>query len=182
MAYIIEFEGKVPKVAEGVFLAPTAVLIGDVVVEEGASIWFGAVLRADFGRIIVGRGTSVQDNVVIHPDGECIIADNVTVGHLALLEGCTVEEQAVIGVGAVVLEGARVGKRAVVAAGSVVTAGMEVPEETVVAGVPAQVKKGLSGDALWWVENAAREYQELRQRYLSGAVVHAAPGGHFTAA
>lgn len=171
MAYLVEFEGKAPRVAEGVFLAPTAVLIGDVVVEEGASIWFGAVLRADFGRIVVGRGTSVQDNVVIHPDGECIIGPNVTIGHLALLEGCVVEEQAVIGVGAVVLEGARVGRRAIVAAGSVVTNGMEVPAETLVAGAPAQVKKALSGNARWWVENAAREYQELRLRYLRGARV-----------
>jgi carbonic anhydrase/acetyltransferase-like protein (isoleucine patch superfamily) len=171
MAYLVEFEGKAPRVAEGVFLAPTAVLIGDVVVEEGASIWFGAVLRADFGRIVVGRGTSVQDNVVIHPDGECIIGPNVTIGHLALLEGCVVEEQAVIGVGAVVLERARVGRRAIVAAGSVVTNGMEVPAETLVAGAPAQVKKALSGNARWWVENAAREYQELRLRYLQGARV-----------
>jgi carbonic anhydrase/acetyltransferase-like protein (isoleucine patch superfamily) len=171
MAYLVEFEGKAPRVAEGVFLAPTAVLVGDVVVEEGASIWFGAVLRADFGRIVVGRGTSVQDNVVIHPDGECIIGPNVTIGHLALLEGCVVEEQSVIGVGAVVLERARVGRRAIVAAGSVVTNGMEVPAETLVAGAPAQVKKALSGNARWWVENAAREYQELRLRYLQGARV-----------
>lgn len=174
MAYLVEFEGKAPRVAEGVFLAPTAVLIGDVVVEEGASIWFGAVLRADFGRIVVGRGTSVQDNVVIHPDGECIIGPNVTIGHLALLEGCVVEEQAVIGVGAVVLERARVGRRAIVAAGSVVTNGMEVPAETLVAGAPAQVKKALSGNARWWVENAAREYQELRLRYLRSAGIRPA--------
>ncbi len=177
MGYLVQFEGKTPRLAEGSFLAPTAVLVGDVVVEEGASIWFGAVLRADFGRIVVGRGASVQDNVVVHPDGECVIGPNVTIGHLALLEGCVIEEQAVIGVGAVVLEGARVGKRAIIAAGSVVTAGMQIPPETLVAGVPAQVKKGLSGNALWWVENAAREYRALQLRYRISSLIVSPPGG-----
>lgn len=169
MAYLIEFDGKVPQVARDVFLAPTAVLIGDVRVEEGASIWFGAVLRADFGRIVIGKGSSVQDNVVIHPGRECAIGPNVTIGHLAMVEGCVVDEGALIGMGAVVLEGARVGRRAVVAAGSVVPNGMEVPPETVVAGIPAQAKKAVSGRARWWVENSARQYQELRARYLKRA-------------
>src|SRR5918994_7348726 len=119
MAHLIAFDGKEPRVAPDAFLAPTAVLIGDVVVEEGASVWFGAVLRGDFNRIVVGAGTSVQDNSVIHTNESLptIIGQNVTVGHLSLLEGCEIEAGALIGMGSVVLNRARVGRRAMLAAG-----------------------------------------------------------------
>jgi len=158
---------KQPQVADDAYVAPTAVLIGDVVVEPGASVWFGAVLRADFNRIVVGRGSCVQDNAVIHTaeEGPTEIGPNVTVGHMALLEGCVIEEGALIGMGAIVLNGARVGRRAVVAAGAVVREGDRIPPEVVAAGVPAQVKKSLSGTAAQWVERAARDYQALRLRY-----------------
>lgn len=171
MAFLIAFEGKVPQVHPTAFLAPTATLIGDVVVEEGASVWFGAVLRADFDRIVVGKGSCVQDNAVIHTaEGlPTRIGPTVTVAHLAYLEGCVVEEGALVGVGALVLQRARVGRGAVVAAGSVVLEGMEVPPETLVAGVPAQVKKALSGSSQSWAEMAAREYQALSLRYRRGA-------------
>lgn len=160
-----------PRVAEDAYVAPTAVLIGDVVVEPGASIWFGAVLRADFNRIIVGRGSCVQDNAVIHTAGEgpTEIGPNVTVGHMAVLEGCVIEEGALIGMGAIVLPGARVGRRAIVAAGAVVKEGDGIPPEVLAAGVPAQVKKNLSGSAAQWVERAARDYQGLRLRYMRKA-------------
>jgi len=168
MAFLVAFEGKEPQVHPTAFLAPTATLIGDVVVEEGASVWFGAVLRADFDRIVVGPGSCVQDNAVIHTaEGlPTLIGPSVTVAHLAYLEGCTVEEGALIGVGALVLQRARIGPRAVVAAGSVVLEGMAVPPETLVAGVPARPKKTLSGSSATWAEIAAREYQALSRRYL----------------
>src|SRR6185295_14746553 len=105
MAFLIEFNGKRPRVADDVFLAPTAVLIGDVTVESGASIWFGAVLRGDFGTIVIGPGANVQDNAVIHV-GETWpthIGANVTIGHGAVLEGCTIGEGAVIGMNATLL-------------------------------------------------------------------------------
>ncbi|HET9965406.1 MAG TPA: gamma carbonic anhydrase family protein, partial [Rubrobacter sp.] len=110
MGYLLPFEDKRPLVADDAFIAPTAVLIGDVVVEEGASVWFGAVLRGDFNRIVVGSGTSVQDNSVIHTNEELptIIGSNVTVGHLSLLEGCEIEDGALIGMGSIVLNRARV--------------------------------------------------------------------------
>src|SRR5689334_18613114 len=103
---IFEFEGKRPQIGKGVFVAPTAVLIGDVVLGDGSSIWYGAVLRADENKIIIGRNTSVQDNAVMHTTKEnpTVLGDDVTIGHGALLEGCTVESGAVIGMGAVVLE------------------------------------------------------------------------------
>lgn len=167
MAFLVAFEGKAPRVHPKAFLAPTATLIGDVVVEEGASVWFGAVLRADFDRIVVGAGSSVQDNVVIHAaEGlPTLIGPSSTVAHLAYLEGCVVEEGALIGVGALVLHRARVGRGAVVAAGSVVLEGMEVPPGTLAAGVPAQVKKALSGSSQHWAAVAVRDYRVLSERY-----------------
>ena len=154
--------------ADDAFVAPTAVLIGDVVVEEGASVWFGAVLRGDFNRIVVGAGSTVQDNSVLHTaeDAPTIIGSNVTVGHLSMLEGCTVEDGALIGMGSIVLNRARVGRRAMLAAGTVVREGGEIPPEVLAAGVPAQVKKELGGSSSEWVEMAAREYQALRLKYM----------------
>lgn len=170
MAHIIPFEDKEPKVASDAFVAPTAVLIGDVVVEEGASVWFGAVLRGDFNRIVVGAGSTVQDNCVIHTNESLptSIGRNVTVGHLSLLEGCTVEEGAVVGMGSVVLNRARVGSRTMLAAGSVVREDQVIPSEVLAAGVPAKVKKSLEGEASRWVETAALEYQSLRLKYMNG--------------
>lgn len=168
MAHIIPFEDKEPQVAPDAFIAPTAVLIGDVIVEEGASVWFGAVLRGDFNRIVVGAGTSVQDNCVIHTNEELptTIGSNVTVGHLSLLEGCEIEDGALIGMGSIVLNRARVGRRAMLAAGSVVREDQKVPPEVLAAGVPAKVKKELEGSSSEWVEMAAREYQSLRLKYM----------------
>lgn len=105
MANIFPFEGKTPQIADDAFIAPTATLIGDVVVEEGASVWFGAVLRGDFNRIVVGAGTTVQDNSVVHsnPATPTVIGENVTVGHLSMLEACTIEDGALIGMGSIVL-------------------------------------------------------------------------------
>jgi carbonic anhydrase/acetyltransferase-like protein (isoleucine patch superfamily) len=164
----IEWQGKVPVVADDAFVAPNAVLIGDVTVEPGASIWFGAVLRADFGSIVVRRGANVQDNVVIHVDADypTEIGESVTVGHGAVIEGCRIERGAVIGMNAVVLIGAVVGEEAMVAAGAVVGEGMQVPERHLAAGVPAAVKKELSGRSLEWVRMAAPDYQQLAKRYL----------------
>ncbi len=171
MAHILAFEGKEPQVAPDAFIAPTAVLIGDVVVEEGASVWFGAVLRGDFNRIVVGAGSTVQDNSVLHTaeDQPTVIGSNVTVGHLSMLEGCMVEDGALIGMGSIVLNRARVGRRAMLAAGSVVREGGKIPPEVLAAGVPAQVKKELGGNSSEWVEMAAREYQSLRLKYMGSS-------------
>jgi carbonic anhydrase/acetyltransferase-like protein (isoleucine patch superfamily) len=164
----LSFDGKEPQVAPDAFVAPTAVLIGDVVVEEGASVWFGAVLRADFDRIVVGAGSSVQDNCVVHTNEDLptLIGQNVTVGHLSLLEGCVIEDEAIIGMGSIVLNRAHVGRRVMLAAGSVVNEDDEIPPEVLAAGAPAEVKKELDGSSSEWIETAAREYQELRLRYI----------------
>jgi len=181
VAHLLSFEDKEPQVAPDAFIAPTAVLIGDVVVEEGASVWFGAVLRGDFNRIVVGAGTSVQDNSVIHTNEDLptTIGSNVTVGHLSLLEGCEIEYGALIGMGSIVLNRARVGRRAMLAAGSVVKEGGEIPSEVLAAGVPAKVKKSLEGSSSEWVEMAAREYQSLRLKYMAkvGQMANDGKGG-----
>jgi len=168
VAHFLTFDGKQPNVAPDAFVAPTAVLIGDVIVEEGASIWFGAVLRGDFDRIVVGAGSSVQDNCVLHTNEglPTIVGKNVTVGHLSLLEGCVIEDGAIVGMGSIVLNRARVGRRALLAAGSVVIEDGEIPTEVLAAGAPAEAKKELGGSSSKWVESAAREYQALRLRYM----------------
>ena len=168
MANFLSFDGKEPRVAPDTFIAPTAVLIGDVVVEEGASVWFGAVLRGDYSRIVVGAGSNVQDNAVVHTNEDLptLIGSNVTVGHLCMLHGCVVEDGALIGMGSIVLDGARIGQRVMLAAGSVVNEGGEIPPGVLAAGAPAQVKKTLDGSSSKWVEIAAREYQTLRFQYM----------------
>jgi carbonic anhydrase/acetyltransferase-like protein (isoleucine patch superfamily) len=168
MATVIELDGFTPQVADDAYIAPTAVLIGNVVVEPAASVWFGAVLRGDNSQIRVGAGSCVQDNCVIHCAEELptIIGANVTVGHMAMLEGCVIEDGALIGMGAIVLQRARVGARALVAAGAVVGEGVEIPGGVLAAGIPAKVKKELAGSSQRWVETAALEYQSNRLRYM----------------
>ena len=141
---IIELDGKTPQVADDAFIAPTAVLIGDVTVHAGASIWFGAVLRGDNSAIVIGPGSNVQDNCVIHcaDDLPTIVGENVTVGHMAMLEGCVIEDGALIGMGAIVLQRARVGERSLVAAGAVVSEGMEIPGGVLAAGHPREGQEG----------------------------------------
>ena len=163
----IEWQGKRPVVADTAFIAPTAVLVGDVTIEVGASVWFGAVLRGDFGAIVVRRGANVQDNVVVHVDADhpTIVGEDATIGHGAVLEACTIERGAVVGMNAVVMNGATVGEEAMVAAGAIVPEGMQIPPRHLAAGVPATVKKELSGRSLEWVGMAARDYQELAKKY-----------------
>lgn len=171
MALVLELDGKRPRVARDAFVAPNATLIGDVEVGPGASIWFGVVLRADFDAIRVGAGSCVQDNAVLHcADGlPTLVGENVTVGHMAMLEGCVIADGALVGMGSIVLQRARVGEGAMVAAGSVVAEGGEVAPGVLAAGAPARERKQLDGSSRGWVETAAREYQALRARYLAGA-------------
>lgn len=164
---IIEYNGKRPKVDPSAFIAPTAVLIGDVEVGAESSIWFGAVLRGDNGPIRVGSRTSIQDNCVIHVSegGRTQIDDDVTVGHAAVMEDCHIGAHALIGSNAVVLNGAVVGKGTLVAAGSVVGERSEIPPGVLAAGSPAKVKKQLDGNSAKWAEIGAVEYVKLSRSY-----------------
>ena len=164
---IIPFKGRTPQISSNVFIAPTAVVIGDVEIGEGASIWYGAVLRGDHGRIVIGSGSNVQDNATLHvpENGTTLIKDNVTIGHGAVLEGCVVESGALIGMNAVILQDATVGEHAMVAAGSVVTERMSVPPRMLAAGVPAKVKKELDGSSAYWISIAAPTYRDLADQH-----------------
>jgi len=171
MATIVEVDGVRPAIGEGVWLAPTAVLIGDVRLGDRANVWFGTVLRGDYSYIEVGAGCSIQDAAVVHcaEDLPTIIGADVLVGHGAMLEGCVIEEHALIGMGAIVLQRARVGARAMVAAGAVVGEGARIAGGMLAAGVPAREKKQLSGSALQWTDTAVDRYQGLRRLYLQTA-------------
>jgi carbonic anhydrase/acetyltransferase-like protein (isoleucine patch superfamily) len=168
----IEFRGKRPKVASSAFVAPTAVLIGDVEVGAESSIWFGVVLRGDNGPIRIGARTSVQDNSVVHvsQNSQTIVGDDCTIGHSVTMEDCVIERGALIGSNAVVLNGARVGSRALIAAGSVVPANAQVPPETLNAGSPAVVKRKLEGESLGWVDNTPQSYVRLSRHYLEHGI------------
>jgi len=173
MATLVELDGVRPTIGEDVWLAPTAVLIGDVHVGDRTSVWFGAVLRGDSDRIRIGAGTSVQDNAVVHCAHELptVVGDGVVIGHGALLEGCVVEDGAVVGMGAIMLQHAWLGAGSVLAAGAVLPERRKIGAGMLAAGVPAAEKKPLSGSAQAWVETAAAEYQTYRRRYLAGSVV-----------
>lgn len=164
----IEYRGKRPKVAPSAFIAPNAVLVGDVEVGEQSSIWFGAVLRGDNGPIRIGARTSIQDNAVVHVSerGGTFVGDDVTVGHCAVMEDCRIERYALIGSNAVLLNNCSVGEGALIAAGSVVGEGTAIPPRVVAAGAPAKVKKSLEGEAATWIEVAAGEYVKLSRSYL----------------
>jgi carbonic anhydrase/acetyltransferase-like protein (isoleucine patch superfamily) len=162
-----ELDGRRPQVHPDAYVAPTAVLIGDVEVQAHASVWFGVVLRGDASRIVIGEGANVQDNVVIHcsRDLPTILERNASVGHLACIEGCVVEEGALVGTGAIMLQRSRLGRGSVLAAGSVLLEGHEVPAGMLAAGVPATVKKELSGSSAHWASEPALHYQENARKF-----------------
>lgn len=169
---LFEFEGKRPSVHPEAFVAPTATLIGDVTVEAGASVWYGAVLRADICTIVVREGANVQDNSVLHaaPGETLVVGRNATIGHGCVVHCREVGEQALIGNGSTLLDHAVIGPRTLVAAGSVVTPGTELPGAMVVSGIPAKPTKPVEGSSsALWVEQNAPYYQELAKRHAAGA-------------
>ncbi|GIU87727.1 MAG: gamma carbonic anhydrase family protein [Acidimicrobiia bacterium] len=168
---LFAFEGLRPQVHAQAFVAPTATLVGDVIVEAGASIWYGAVIRADYAPVIVRAGANVQENAVIHgpPGLTTDIGRGVTVAHNCVVHGAILEEECLVANGSVVLDGATIGPRSLVAAGSVVAAGSRIPGGMLVAGVPATVKRPVQGTgAETWVQVNPGAYAELAQRHKNG--------------
>lgn len=168
---LFSFEGKSPRVHPSAFVAPTAVLVGDVTVEENASVWYNAVVRADFGPIVIRRGANVQDCAVIHATtlNSVEVGAGATVGHTCVVHGAVLGEEALVGNGATVLDGARIGARAMVAAGALVTPGTDVPDGMLALGTPAKIKGPLAGTpAEIWVRANPSVYQALAQRHRSG--------------
>ena len=163
------FEAMIPVVDPTAFVHPTAVLIGDVIIGAGCYVGPGASLRGDFGRIILKPGSNVQDNCVMHsfPGQDAVVEENGHVGHGAILHGCVVGRDALIGMNAVVMDGAEIGEAAFVGAMSFVRAGMIVPPRTLVAGVPARIVRELQDKEMAWKANGTRQYQELARRSLA---------------
>jgi carbonic anhydrase/acetyltransferase-like protein (isoleucine patch superfamily) len=159
---------------EGHFVAPNATLIGDVVLHEKSSVWFGCVLRGDADRIEIGPGSNIQDGAVLHTDPgfPLVVGRQVTVGHNAMLHGCTIGDGSLVGINAVVLNGARVGRGCLIGANALVTEGMDIPDGSLVLGMPAKIKSQLSDEqqhglllnAEHYVQNAQRYNDQLREQ------------------
>jgi carbonic anhydrase/acetyltransferase-like protein (isoleucine patch superfamily) len=163
------YENKHPRFGARVFVADNAAVIGDVEIGDDCSIWFATTVRGDVNAIRIGRNTNVQDNCTIHVthlDWPTVIGENVTIGHGAIVHGCTVGNGALIGMGSRVLDGAVVGESAMVGAGALVPPGMQVPPRTLVVGVPARVKRPLTPDELAHLENSWKNYVQYKDRYL----------------
>ncbi len=163
-------DGAAPEVGADVWIAPTAAVIGKVVLEDAANVWFGAVLRGDTEVIWVGAGSNVQDNCVLHTDAgfPLLIGANCTVGHGAILHGCTVGEGSLIGMGAMVMNGARIGKGCIVAAGSLVVEGKEYPDGSMIMGRPAHVTRLLTEEEVARIQKGSAHYRENAQRFAKG--------------
>ena len=164
---ILSIHGKTPEIAEGVFIAPNAAVIGDVHLAKDSSVWFGAVIRADHAAVTVGEGTNLQDNVTVHiqPGRDLHIGKNVTVGHNAVVHCAEVGDNTLVGMGAVLLNGARIGKNCVIGAGAVVTQDAVVPDGTMMLGVPAKAVKTLSPEAVAALEKE-NLYVALSKEYM----------------
>jgi carbonic anhydrase/acetyltransferase-like protein (isoleucine patch superfamily) len=165
--------GATPKLGERVFLASTATVVGDVMVGDDVSIWYGVVVRGDIHRIRIGARSNLQDGVIVHVEKDLcptLLEEEVSVGHGAILHGCTIRRGALIGAGALVLNDAEIGAGALVAAGAVVREGFVVPPGTLVAGVPAVVKRQLSDAEADRVARTASNYVRYKDRYLSEGV------------
>ena len=159
-ALVLPAHGHLPDVGAAAFLAPGAVIIGDVTLGEGTSIWYGCVLRADSSSITVGRDVNVQDGCILHsdPDFPTTLGDRVTLGHGAIVHGATVEDGVLVGMRATVLNGARIGKGSLVAAGALVRPGTVVPAGSLVAGVPAVVRREVNDEERAVIEASTGVY------------------------
>ena len=172
---LYSLDGILPKLPEvPIWIAPGAHVIGDVELETDVSIWFGATLRGDTERLIVRSGTNIQENVVIHADPGCPveIGRGCTIGHKAMIHGCTIGENSLIGMGATVLNGARIGKNCLIGAGALVTEGKEVPDGSLVMGMPGKIVRPMTPEAIEANRQSAKGYAARALRYLKGMKPH----------
>lgn len=164
---IHSFKNKTPEISEKAFVAGSAQIIGNVTIAESA-IMFNAVIRGDRGKVRIGSNTSIQDNVVVHadPDFSTIVGDYVTVGHSAVLHGCKINSNTLIGMSSTVLNGAEIGSFSIIGAGSVVTQDSKIPEKSLVLGIPGKVVRQVTDEELDLIKKSAEIYVELRKNYL----------------
>ena len=164
-------EDRVPRLPAGFsFIAQSAILVGDVIIEEDVGIWFGAVLRGDNEPISVGRGSNIQELSVLHTDMgyPLVIGEGCTIGHRAILHGCSIGAHSLVGMGATVLNGARIGRNCLVGANALVTEGKDIPEGSLVVGMPAKVVRPLTEAEIAGLERSATHYVENARRFAAG--------------
>lgn len=167
---IYELDGVAPQVAASAWVAENAQVVGQVTLAEDSSVWFGTVIRGDTDTISIGRGSNIQDGSVLHADrGQPLsVGENVTVGHQVMLHGCTIGDESLIGIGAVVLNGARIGRNCLVGAGALVTEGKEFPDGSMILGSPAKVVRTLSPEQIEGLRRSAKHYIENARRFKTG--------------
>lgn len=167
---VFELDGVAPDVHPTAWIADSAQVMGQVAIAADASVWFGCVVRGDSERISIGAGSNVQDLSVLHADAgfPLAIGRGVTVGHKVMLHGCTIGDESLIGIGAVVLNGARIGRNCLVGAGALVTEGKEFPEGSMILGAPARVVRALSPEQIEGLRHSAQHYVENARRFRAG--------------
>jgi carbonic anhydrase/acetyltransferase-like protein (isoleucine patch superfamily) len=167
---LYRLDDRVPRLHESAWVADSAIVLGDVELEEDASVWFGAVLRGDTERLRVGRGSNVQDGSVLHADSgfPTSIGENVTIGHMVMLHGCTIGDGSLVGIGSVILNGARIGRHCLVGARSLVTEGKSFPDGSLIMGAPAVVVRALCAEQIEGVRRSAAHYVANAKRFRAG--------------
>ncbi len=169
---LFSYNGAHPKIHPSVFIAATATIIGDVEIGEDSSVWFNVVARGDVNPIRIGQRSNIQDNATLHVTYQrsiLTIGNRVTIGHAAILHGCTIEDDCLIGMGARILDGARIGRFSLVAAGALIREGENIPEHSLVAGVPAIVKRSLTLEEITLIKRSAERYVGYKQNYFNGS-------------
>jgi gamma-carbonic anhydrase len=167
---ITNYLDKIPDIKPGALIFRTAAIIGAVTIGKDSNIWFGAVVRGDVNRIVIGERTNIQDNATVHVTidvAPTIIGDDVTIGHNAVIHGSTIESRVLIGMGAILLDGCHIGKNSIIAAQSVLRNGTEIPEGVLAAGNPAKIKRELSYDEIEGLAKSARNYVKYSYNYLT---------------
>lgn len=161
--------GKVPDTARAIWIAPNATVVGDVTLESQSSVFYGAVLRGDIARIVVGEGSNIQDNAIVHlaDDLDAIIGKWCTIGHNAIVHACTIEDECLIGMGATVLDGALIGARSIVGAGAVVKQRMVVPPGSMVLGTPARIVRSLTQEEMVGLRPWAEKYVHVARAHAA---------------
>ena len=164
---IRKFKGKSPIIAEGVFVAETAVIIGEVIIKKDASIWYNVVIRGDVNKISIGERTNIQDFTMIHVADDYFtkIGNDVTIGHKAMIHGCVIKDNCLIGMGATILDGAVIEENVIIGAGALITQGKIIPKNSLVIGSPGKVIRELTNDEIKYLKISADGYVKLSKQY-----------------
>ncbi|MCI9302514.1 gamma carbonic anhydrase family protein [Clostridium sp.] len=164
---IMDFEGINPKINKNTYISESVDIIGNVEIDENANIWFGTRLRGDMNKIVIGANTNIQENSVVHVDvnSPCIIGKDVTIGHGAIIHGCTISDNVLVGMGSIILNNAQIGKNTIIGAGSLVTQGKSFKDGVLILGNPAKIVRELTDDEIKGIKSSADNYVNLSKRY-----------------